>query len=47
MMSYCLTCRKNTVSKDSQVLRTKKGTIMFLSKPVACDSGKVYQRPSS
>ena len=40
MMSYCLTCRKNTESKDSQVLRTKKGTIMFLSKRVACDSEK-------
>ena len=40
MLSCCLTCRKNTESKDSQVLRTKKGTIMLLSKRVACNSAK-------
>ena len=32
MLSYCLKCRKNTESKNRKVVRTKNGTLMFLSK---------------
>ena len=32
MLSYCLKCRKNTESKNRQVVKSKKERIMFLSK---------------
>ena len=32
MLSYCLKCRKNTESKNPQVVKTKNGRIMLLSK---------------
>ena len=32
MLSYCLKCRKNTESNNPNVLRTKNGRIMLLSK---------------
>ena len=40
MLSYCSTCRKNTVSENPKVARTKKGNerIMLSSKCAACDS---------
>ena len=41
MGSYCLKCRKNTESKNPQVvINTKNGRIMLLSKCVVCDSKK-------
>ena len=40
MLSYCLKCRKNTESKKTNVLRTKNGRIMLLSKCEVCDSKK-------
>ena len=40
MWSYCLKCRKNTESKNPQVLRIKNGRIMLLSKFVVYDSKK-------
>ena len=40
MLSYCLGCRKNTQSKNPQVVRTKNERIMFLSKCAVCDSKK-------
>ena len=30
MRSYCLKCRKNTESKNAEVVRTKNGRIMLL-----------------
>ena len=39
-MSYCLKCRKNTESKNPEVVRTKNGRIMLLSKYVVCNSKK-------
>ena len=36
-MSYCLKCRKNTESKNPQVVRTKNGWIMLLSKCLGCN----------
>ena len=40
MSSHCLKCRKNTESKNPKVARTKRGTIMFLSKCAVYDSKK-------
>ena len=40
MLSYCLKYRKNTESKNPQVVRTKIGRIMLLSKCAKCDSKK-------
>ena len=40
-MYYCLKCRKNTESKNPQVVRTKNGRIMLLSKCEVCDSKKL------
>ena len=41
MLTYCLKCRKNTESKNSQVVRTKNRRIMLLSKCEVCDSKKL------
>ena len=35
-----MTCRKNTESKNSKVVRMKNGRIMILSKCEVCDSKK-------
>ena len=40
MLSYCLKCWKNSESKNPKVPRTKKGTIMLLSKCAVSDSKK-------
>ena len=40
MLSYCLTCRKNTENKNPKVTRTRNGRIMLLLKCVVCDSKK-------
>ena len=40
MLSYCLKCRKNAESKNPEVVRTKNGRIMLLSKCVVCNSKK-------
>ena len=34
MLLYCLTCRKNTESENSKVVKTKNGRVMLLSR---CD----------
>ena len=39
-LSYFLKCRKNTESKNPNVLRTKYGRIMLLSKCSVCNSKK-------
>ena len=41
MLSYCLKCRKNTESKNPQVVKTKNGRIMLLSKCEVCDNKKL------
>ena len=41
MLSYCLTCRKNTECNNSKVVRTKSGKTMLLSKCDVCDSKKL------
>ena len=41
MLSYCLTCRKNTESRNPKVVRAKNGRIMLLSKCALCDSKKM------
>ena len=38
MLSYCLKCRKN--SKNPNVINTKIGRILLLSKCAVCDSKK-------
>ena len=38
MLSYCLRCRENTESKDPEVVKTKNGRIMILSKCAVCNS---------
>ena len=38
MLLYCLKCRKNIESKNPNVVKTKNGRIMFLSKCAVCDS---------
>ena len=38
MLSYYLTCRKNTESKNPKILRTNNGRKMLLSKCLVCDS---------
>lgn len=41
MLSYCLKWRVNTECKNSKVVKTKKGTAVFSSNCVACDSEKL------
>ena len=41
MSSYCLMCRKNTESKNSEFAKTKNGRIMLLSKCVVRNSKKL------
>ena len=41
MLSYCLKCRKNTESKNSNVARAKNGRIMLLSNCAVCDNKKL------
>ena len=38
MLSYCLKCRKNTQSKNSEVVKTKNRRIMLLSNCAVCNS---------
>ena len=38
MLSYCLKCRKSTESENPEVVRTKNGRIMLLSKCAVCHS---------
>ena len=40
MLSYCLKCRKNTESKNPEVVKAKNGRIMLLSKCSMCNSKK-------
>ena len=40
MLSYCLKCRKNTVRKNPEVVKTKNGGIMLLSNSAVCSSKK-------
>ena len=40
MLSYCLKCRKNTKIKNPELLKTKKGIIILLSKCVVCNIKK-------
>ena len=40
MLSYCFKCRENTKSKNPEVVKTKNGKIMFLSKCSVCNSKK-------
>ena len=40
MLVYCLKCRKNTESKNPEVVGTINGNIMLLSKSTVCDSKK-------
>ena len=38
MLSYCLKFRKNTESRNPNILRTKNGRIMLLSNCAVCNS---------
>ena len=40
MLAYCLRYRKSTESKNPQVVKTKNGKIMLLTKCAMCDSKK-------
>ena len=41
MLSHCLKCRKNTVSKHLEVAKTKNRRIMMLSKCSMCNCKKL------
>ena len=41
MLSYCLKYRENTESKNPNVVRSKNGTVMLLSKCEVCVSKKL------
>ena len=41
MLSYCVKWRKNTESKNPELVRTKNGRIMLLSKYAVCNSKKL------
>ena len=41
MLSYCLKCRKNTESKNPEVVKTKNRRIMLLSKCESNDNKKL------
>ena len=41
MLSHCLKSRKNTESKNPEVVRTKNERIMLLSKCAVCNSKKL------
>ena len=49
MLLLSLECRKNTGSKNPNVVKTKNGRIMVLSKCAMCDRTKIkiYQRAKS
>ena len=38
MLSYCFKFRKNTKSKNPEIINTKNGRIMLLSKCAVCNS---------
>ena len=40
MLSYCLTCKKNSESINPRVSKTTNGKTMMLSKCIICDSKK-------
>ena len=40
MLPYSLTCRKNTESKNPEVVRAKNARVMPVSKCEVCDSTK-------
>ena len=40
MFSYCLKCRKNTVSKNPKVVKTKNERMLF-SKSAVCKNGRI------
>ena len=40
MLSYCLKCRKNTGNKNPEIVKTKNGRIMLLTKCAMCNSKK-------
>ena len=40
MSSYCSKCGKNTESENPNVVKTKNGRVMFLSKCALCNSKK-------
>ena len=41
MLSHCLKCRNDTESKNLEVVKTKDGRIMLLSKFSLCNSKKL------
>ena len=40
MLWYCLKCRKNTESKNPEIVKTKHGRIVLLSKCEVCASNR-------
>ena len=40
MLSYCLKCRENTETENSELVRTKNERIMLLPKCTVCDGKK-------
>ena len=41
MLSYCLKRRKNTESKNPEVVKTENGRMILLSKCLVCNSKKL------
>ena len=40
MLSYRLRCKKKIESKNTKIIKTKNGRVMFLSKCTVCDGKK-------
>ena len=40
MLSYCVTCKKNTENRDSKIVKTKNNRLMLLSKCAICHNRK-------
>ena len=40
MLPFCLKCRKNTECQNPEVVKTKRGRIILLSKRAVCNSEK-------
>ena len=40
MLSYCLSCRKNTENREPKVVETKNNRLMILSNCAICDNKK-------
>ena len=43
MEAYCVSCKKNTVNKNSSVEKTKQSRLMLLSNCAVCDKKETLE----